>query len=202
MKKKLMFLGMLALLLPIRVMALTGSPAIECDNIQLKVGETAQCYVKGKNFTDSVAAFHGKVVVDSKLSLVQITKDSIWEGSADGGVIDVYTDVNKNGNFNIASFQVKALEEGEPKVSLTEIEVTDSQFVGNAFANVSRTINVSSGGNTPTVDPQPSSPTSHDNIVDNPPTAANLIWIVAGVAVILLVVIVMVVYKKGNKNEQ
>ena len=203
MKKKLILLGVIALLLPAKIWALTGNVVIECDNTQLSVNQTTQCYVKCKNFTDSVAAFHGKVTVDNKLSIIKITKDSSWEGAADNGVIDVYTDVNKSGNFNIASFEVKAIASGDGQITLSEIEITDSQFQETAVSNVVKTISVT-GSNTPaSQDPGPSTPTSQDtddNVGVNPGTGSYIVWIVAAFLV-LSAGICLILYRRTSNNE-
>ena len=65
------------LLFPINAKALTGNVVIECGKNQLNVGETATCYVRCKNFNDSVSSFHGVLVADSNLSIFDIIFSSV-----------------------------------------------------------------------------------------------------------------------------
>ena len=115
-----------------RVYAVDGSVRLDCDNVSLKPGASSNCIISGKNFNDSISSFHAKISLGEKLVLVSSKIDESWHGSADDGIIDLYTDVNKSGNINFASFKIKAMDNVssniDTKVFLEEIFIGDSSF--------------------------------------------------------------------------
>lgn len=194
MKKVLVIFGVFVLLFPINAKALTGNVVIECGKNQLNVGETATCYVRCKNFNDSVSSFHGVLVADSNLSIFDIQKDNIWEGAVDNGNIDTYTDVNKTGNFNILSFNIKLLSSGQAQISLNDIKIGDAGFNEHVFPASTAVINSDTGQLID--DPGSETPINHDISV-NPETGSALVWFLSIIS-ILSVVICLIFHKKKS----
>jgi len=115
-----------------RVYAVDGLVKLDCNSISLEPGSTTSCMVIGKNFNDSISSFHAKISLGEKLELVSSKIDESWNGSAEDGIIDLYTDVNKSGNINFASFTIKAMDDVSSdvatKVYIEDIIVGDSNF--------------------------------------------------------------------------
>ena len=108
-----------------------GGMKISCDSDTILPGESATCTIEGSNFTKEISSFRTVINLDSNLILESIEKDSSWEGSAEGGIIDLYTDVNKTGSFNVATFTVRAKEIDTGVSAFIEIEntvVSDENF--------------------------------------------------------------------------
>ena len=108
MKKNIFLIGVIcSILIPINVSALTGSVSLSCDKTKLKPNEETTCSVKA-NTNDEVSAVGARIVLGSNLTLTSVTTDSAWQGDGNDGNIQLYIGENKKGNFNIATFKVKA----------------------------------------------------------------------------------------------
>lgn len=150
MKKKLFLLGVIGLLMPFNISALSGSVSLSCDKAKLNVGESTTCTIKG-NITDgSVSAVSAKVELSENLSLVSIETDSSWQGDGEDGNIELYTDDNKNGEFNIGTFVVKAGNNYgvSTSVSLKNVTLSDASFSEQSFTVSSYDIRIPSNINT------------------------------------------------------
>lgn len=150
MKNKItIFIALIGILLPINVKALTGNVTLSCDKVKIKPGEETTCYIKA-NINEEVSAVDMQVGLGDNLTLASITKDPIWEGSIETEDIKLYG-YNKVGNFNIASFKVKAgTKEGmDTKISLNSIKLTDgAEFKETEFSVTPVNIRVQSTVNT------------------------------------------------------
>lgn len=128
-----------------------GKVKITCDKTNVLPSETLTCAIKGENFTTAISSFRTKIILDNNLSLESIEKDDIWEGSGEGGIIDLYTDVNKSGNFNIAVFTVKAtnIQTGlNSNILLQDTVISDQNFDEYNIENPSLNIRIQSTINT------------------------------------------------------
>lgn len=136
MKKNIFLIGVIcSILIPINVSALTGSVSLSCDKTKLKPNEETTCSVKA-NTNDEVSAVGARIVLGSNLTLTSVTTDSSWEGNGDDGNIQLYVDNNKKGNFNIATFKVKAgsVNTGaDTSVSLSDVKLSDASFAETDF---------------------------------------------------------------------
>lgn len=142
MKKKLVLIGILTIILiPKNIYALSGNIIITCDKTTLNKNEMTICNISGENFKEEVSSIHAKINIDDNVSLVSINKDSTWEGAVSNGIIDVYTDTNKTGNFNITSIKIEAKNDKPSKIVLNEILLGDSKFIDNKFSEASVSIN-------------------------------------------------------------
>ena len=130
MKKVLYSLGIIGLLTPFSIKALTGDVTVSCAKDKLLKGETTTCTVKG-NITEGVSAVSAKVDLGENLTFVSFTPDSSWQGDGEEGNIELYTDNNKSGNFNIGTITVKAGDTSgvSTRVGLKEVKLSDASFV-------------------------------------------------------------------------
>lgn len=146
MKKKLfMLVALSCLLLPFNTNALTGTISLNCTKTTLQPGEETKCTIKG-NTTDEVSAVSMKLAVGSNLTLTNITTDTIWQGDGNGGSIELYTDSNKSGNFNVATFTIKAgavSSDVTTNVSLSSINLSDKNFIETSIKINSLSISIS-----------------------------------------------------------
>lgn len=136
--------------LPIKVQALTGNMKLTCDNTTVLPGTNITCTLTGDSFSEKISSFHGELNLGSNLKLESIEEDSSWEGSADGGIIDLYTDVNKSGDINFVTFTVKAdsdISNIDNNVSIDNIKIGSAEFIEYDFANVSTSIKITSNDN-------------------------------------------------------
>ena len=137
-------ISLMFVVFPSRINAESENLYIECDENTLKNEQIATCYVKFKNYTGYVSSFQGILTLSNNISFTAITKDSIWEGATNGGDIDLYTDINKTGNFNILSFSFRVPSSvNQIEVTLDEIAVSDENFVGIDIPKIVKTVNIS-----------------------------------------------------------
>ncbi len=203
------------------IKAETGTISIECEESTLESGKTAQCYLKGKNFTNNAPSFHAKLTLSNSLTLTTITKDSSWEGACDGGIIDLYTDNNKTGNFNIASFSFQIPSSiNKIIITLDEIAVSDENFNEINLPKVTKTITLNGGGNNnPNDDDQNDEPSTtttttkinttkivttqkkDTNVDDNPKTGFNPISLLVVLVIAILSMVLLVKKNAGGQNE-
>lgn len=149
-KKILLIIGALLILIPLNTEALTGNVSVSCNNTKLTANATTTCTIRG-NINEEVTTVHAKIELGSNLSLVGVTPDSSWEGDGEGGVLDLYTDVNKKGTFNIATFQVKAgnvTTGANTNITLSEVTLSDAEFNETTFTVTPISIRIPSSINT------------------------------------------------------
>ena len=170
--------SLIFIIFPSKINAASGTVDIECDANTLKNGQTAKCYIKCKNFDIQIPSFHTKLTLSNSISLTKITRDSIWEGACDGGIIALYTDVNKTGNFNIASFEFQVPSSvNKITITLDEIRASDASFNKINYPKVEKTFNIGSGGGSvePTTEkPADEEPTTEKQIDDEPTTEKQI----------------------------
>lgn len=150
MKKKLIIIGLMAMLLPLNAKALTGNVSMSCNSTTLNPGGTTDCTIIG-NITEEVSAVSMDLKLGSNLTLEKITPSSAWQGDGEGGDIDLYTDTNKKGKFEIATFTIKAasIKEGATtNLSLSNVTLSDKNFEETTFKVSDLSIKIPSTINT------------------------------------------------------
>ena len=148
-KSKYVFILLLAIVfLPVIVSALDGRIMVSCDDTVISPGGTLNCSISGNSFSAPVSSFHAIISLGEGLSLVSAENDSSWLGEATDGIIDLFTDVNKTGDVNFASFVIKADDNasGTLVVSVEDIIISDNDFKGFIFGVVTTQIEVSTDG--------------------------------------------------------
>lgn len=151
MKKNVFLIGVIcSILIPINVSALTGNVSLSCDKTKLKPNEETTCSVKA-NTNEDVSAVGARIVLGSNLTLTSVTTDSAWQGDGNDGNIQLYIGENKKGNFNIATFKVKAgsVNTGaDTSVSLSDVKLSDASFAETDFTVSSVGVRILSNINT------------------------------------------------------
>lgn len=175
--KKIIILLVIGILFPINAHALTGNVEIQCDNYEVSSGSNINCTLKGGDFSSELSSFHAKLLLGNNLALESIEKNSSWEGSADGGVIDLYTDVNKSGDLELVTFVIKVDEvenNVDTNISITDIKIGDSQFEEHSFPQVITSIKITSTSSGTGSDNNPDSGTENNpDVGDNPDTGTE-----------------------------
>jgi len=102
---------------------------IECDKTNLSPSEPTTCSIKGKNFTKQVSSVSAKLKLGENLTLTNIIFDAIWVGDESlDGKIDIYTDINKYGDFNIGTFTIQSSNVNtgiDTNITLEDIVISD-----------------------------------------------------------------------------
>lgn len=92
---------------------------LKCDSDTIKVGESVTCTLKGNVSDYEVSAFESNIYVEgSALELEKVDVDSIWEGDGEGGYVVLYTDKNKNNEFNLLTFTISLKDTTDDTVML------------------------------------------------------------------------------------
>ena len=143
MKKLLISIGLLLVIIPVNVKALTGNVYLNCNDTTLTLNEETTCSITA-NINEEVATINKmQITVGSALTLVSTTPDSIWEGSGEDGLLKLYTDEFKKGTFNIATFVIKgASETSGAKVSLEDVVLADAKYQNQTFTVTPVTVKV------------------------------------------------------------
>lgn len=124
---------------------------INCERNILSPSEEVECLISGSDFATQISSFHAEIVLGNELTLVTTSKDDVWEGDMENGIIDLYTDNNKSGNFNIGKFKIKAgnITNGvDSNILLTDIEVSDEKFDTYKIEDVLLQLRIGSSINT------------------------------------------------------
>lgn len=140
--KKWILVGLMSILLPLNVNALSGSVSLKCNKTTLYLNETTTCTLIGYS-SEEVSALSARLNASGNISVSDISTASIWQGDGSDGDIQLYTDNNKNGSFNIATFKVKASSNvGSGKISVTSVNFTDANFMEHSISSNSLEISV------------------------------------------------------------
>lgn len=141
-KKRILLIGLFCMLFPLKICALTGSVNLNCSSTNVIVNNTLNCTITG-NTNAEVSALSAKLTASGNITITNIITASIWQGDGKNGVIELYTDSNKKGTFQIATFTIKASgTPGTGQINLNNIKFSDSEFIENNISSKTLTINV------------------------------------------------------------
>lgn len=140
MKKKIYFIYLFILLIPLKVNALTGSVNINCSKNSLYVGESTTCSISGYS-SEEVSAISTQLSTQGNINVTNISKSSAWQGES-GNKLDLYTESNKTGSFTLATFNVSATSVGNGTINLSPSTFVDANFNDNGVAGKSINISV------------------------------------------------------------
>ena len=102
-----------------------------------------------------MSSVSAKLKSSGNIKISNIVTNSIWQGDGEGGNIDLYTDSNKTGTFNIATFNVTATSEGTGTISVSNITFSDANFEEKNVSATSLNITLAKKEVTPTPTPTP-----------------------------------------------
>lgn len=149
-KNTLTLIGLLIVLLPLKLEALTGNINLKCSSKTIKPGDSINCTISG-NTDEDISALRINLTLGTNLTLSEITTDSSWEGDGENGDIQLFTDKNKKGDFPIATFKVNVSPSAQPSntnIVLKDIKLTDSKFKENSIEDIKLDIRIPSTINT------------------------------------------------------
>ena len=117
---------------------------VSCDTDSLRGGNEISCKLKASIKDYKVSAISATIVESSDYELIEVTPYSSWEGDGENGDIDLYTDVNKTGDFNIAEFRLFLINKDIDKI---EVIVEDNSFFDQEFleykvSNINKKVSV------------------------------------------------------------
>ncbi len=154
MKKKILVLLILAILLPIKVSALTGSAELHCENTSILPGGSTTCSLTGNIDGDTLTRYQGTIILSDGLELVSVTKDGIWANGENNTANLNFSDAaaNTTGAFNIAQIVIKASENVASTTNATlsignqtMYGTTDTE--GKSIAPLQQSITIASNNN-------------------------------------------------------
>ena len=151
-KKYLKIIVIVLLMLPISIFADTLK--VSCGSTKLEPNKETACTITGTT-TSAVSSVSAKLKSSGNIKISNIVTNSIWQGDGEGGNIDLYTDSNKTGTFNIATFNVTATSEGTGTISVSNITFSDANFEEKNVSATSLNITVAKKEVTPTPTPTP-----------------------------------------------
>ena len=172
MKKKLIFLGILmGGVLPFRVKALTGNMAINCDKQVLEVGQSTSCKIVGTS-DDEVSALSFLLQSNNVISVSDVVTSSSWQGDGKDKNVALYTDENKKGTFDIATFKVTANKAGNGNVYTEKLLFATKDFQNVNLKDISYNI-VAKEKESTTTPTTPSTGDDKPNAGDNTPSTGD-----------------------------
>ena len=125
--------------------------AISCPETA-PVGTPTTCSVTGHS-TSSISSISLNISANN-LQVLKISPDSTWKSSVNNGQIIVNTDVNRTGDFNIATIDIQPSSVGvKGLINLSNITFSNDNFFSFSVANISTSITSKAA------DPQPSKET-------------------------------------------
>lgn len=144
MKKRILFLtAVLGSFLPLKVKATTEGISISCDgNNTVMASSSITCKITG--YTNSaVSGLQFHLTSDSLATISNIRVASIWQGDGEDGNIGVYTDTNKTGIFDIATFTLTAKDTGgTAHIYANDIIFSDASFNIISYENQTQNVTI------------------------------------------------------------
>lgn len=149
--KILLMIGFsILLLVPFKVKALSGNLSMQCNSNKITPGSSTTCSINA-NISGIVTTIHAQIRVGNGLTLTNVVTNSAWSGDGEGGTIDLYTDADITGSFNIATFTVSATSTTtgmDSSISLQNVVLSDDNFHEQSFSVSPISIRIPSSINT------------------------------------------------------
>ena len=142
----LIIIGLMAII-PLNVKA-ASKVEITCDKQTYNVQEEAVCTLKATT-DEQIISVSGNLNTEDQTFEIIPTASDIWQGDAENGDIQLYTDVEKTGTFDIATIKVK-IKEGitvgesqEITLSVSDIMLGNVDGVEKPAGNVTKELTFS-----------------------------------------------------------
>lgn len=119
---------MVFMFMPFSVFASSFKINVACP-AEVQIGKTAECQIKGTVTGGEISSLSAKFSVTGNAESLGFKTASGWQGSANGSKIDLYTDSNKSGTFNIGTITVKGKQAGTASVNISEVFGYDADFI-------------------------------------------------------------------------
>lgn len=141
MNKKNIFLIIIVLFTPIIVNA--SKIDLICDEIILS--NSFSCTLVG--YSDkNISSLSATVSQDNDVSFLSFSKNSLWQGDGEDGKIDLYTDKDITGNFDIGTLKFNIVDLNKDSVIINIINISFYDLVGReeVINNFTKTISIKS----------------------------------------------------------
>lgn len=142
MKKKVLFcVALLGSMVPFKVKAATEGINIDCgsDNAML-TSSSLTCKITGTT-QSAVSGLQFRLTSNDLATISNIQISSIWQGDGDDGNIGIYTDTNKTGTFDIATFTLIAKNTGGvAHIYANDILFSDASFNIHSYGNKTKDV--------------------------------------------------------------
>lgn len=118
---------------------------LTCDSEEIGIDDEVVCTLKGNVTEYDVSAFSATIeTFGSDFELEEVNVDKIWQGDGDGGDIDLYTDENKSGKFDLLTFKIilDDPKEDEIVINLVDNSYYDEEYQEHNLENISKTLKV------------------------------------------------------------
>ena len=139
---------LLLVIIPLNYVDASSEIMLECPNSGV-LGSELVCSLKGYSDT-YVSSLSAKLKVDGNIEFVGFNTNSIWMGDGNNGDIELYTDVNKTGEFSIGTITVRLSinDNGRNGIVLIEdISYYDDKFKEIVVSDISSNIKILSMNN-------------------------------------------------------
>lgn len=103
---------------------------LTCNKDNIKKDKNVTCILKGDIKDYEVSAVSASIEESSDFELVKVNTLSSWEGDGENGDIDLYTDENKKGKFDMVEFEISLKNN---KVDEIEISITNNSYFDQDF---------------------------------------------------------------------
>lgn len=100
---------------------------IFCDDNVLNVNEETKCYVVGY-LDDEITSIDGLISASSNLQVSDVSNTSNFKGDIEDGKISFYSVPQSKGKFDVATFKVSALKQGNGQIKFTDGKIGNSDF--------------------------------------------------------------------------
>ena len=123
--------------------------AIECESgSKLSKDTSVSCLIRGVGFSKYVSSFSADLVLGDGLVLKTILNNtSNWQGDSADGDVDIYTDVNKNGDFVVSEFVIESDGKTfgiDSQLTLENIVISDENFDEFKIESVNTKVSIAS----------------------------------------------------------
>jgi len=122
---------------------------IECANKAIP-GSNMECELIGNSNERYISSLSAKITVDGNVEFVSFNTNSSWDGNGNDGIVELYTDVNKKGNFPIGTVTLKINENTNITngvLSVENVVFYDDKFDEIVASNISKNIKIASTNN-------------------------------------------------------
>lgn len=122
--------------------------SIDCGDGIFSPNEEVICTVKGVEFATKISSITMKLSSGSNLTVGGVTFNSDnWVGAGDNNEIDLFTDINKTGDFELFKFTAIAgniAAGADTNVKLTNIVISDEEFDEYKINDISLNVRIAS----------------------------------------------------------
>lgn len=146
-----MFLGIMAVIIPLNVLAANYSISIDCDSEKIKYGNKSQCSIWGDS-TTFVKGLQFNITFGTNLSKAStfLVPTEAWKinQSENDTYVQMATNRNLTGNFKIADIYFTGIKQNyDTNIKLSSIVMTDDNLQTHNLTDLTKNIRIMSSEN-------------------------------------------------------